>query len=76
MDERGKGQKDCMIKLIMLKLDTVDCSIKGEERLIYIQLTKHRNFQNEGSAIQHSRLVSTGVRLTQWQSTTTASAGV
>ena len=36
----------------MLKLETVDCSIEGEERLIYIQLTKHRNFQSEGNAIQ------------------------
>ena len=38
--------------MFVLKLETVDCSIEGEERLIYIQLTKHRNFQNEGSAIQ------------------------
>ena len=37
---------------LVLKLETVDCSIEGEEQLIYIQLTKHRNFQNEGSAIQ------------------------
>ena len=45
-----------------VELETVDCSI-GEERLIYIQLTKHRNFQNEGSAIQHVTMASTARRV-------------